>query len=502
MRFFIVILLLALSSKTTIINAQYSEQFDLHIESSKDVIPYSITEDDFGNFYIVGRYLNEKFNFNNVESFKGFIIKVDKDGNLLKEVYLEDTLTGEFKDILITSDNELIVVGGLTFKSASENRMTLVKFTTELDIVWIKKYANLNTSLSFIEKIDDETLWAGGDMYNVPNYGLLNINTDGDSLNYIEIKSGETLQENPNVIINGLTTSNNKVYSIAREPTNTKHKYRIDESTNELEQSFPLSMWLEDNSEIPATMISGTSMLNEILFTNATYFDPNSYYDSLTGDSNFFASQKMYLSKIYPNTGDGFLLTILEPETMSDTTKIYSGGVSKKDNYMFIGGTYNRVSPKILDLTEFSERQTSFILVKANENGESELELRFPHNDYTVCNTTLATNDGGCVMLGTKYSSDNSDNLRDFYLLKIVPDDLSYNDKKSYPPIKVYPNPSSSVFYFDWNGDKTSFSVFDAKGKRIKTGLTENKNKIDLSKSEAGIYFLKLDYQTIKLVKF
>jgi len=64
------------------------------------------------------------------------------------------------------------------------------------------------------------------------------------------------------------------------------------------------------------------------------------------------------------------------------------------------------------------------------------------------------------------------------------------------PSLQVYPNPSSGFITFN----KTiSFTLFDVLGKSIKTEL--NKNSIDVSNLDAGIYILKsTDKETIKII--
>lgn len=64
------------------------------------------------------------------------------------------------------------------------------------------------------------------------------------------------------------------------------------------------------------------------------------------------------------------------------------------------------------------------------------------------------------------------------------------------PSLQVYPNPSSGFITFN----KTiSFTLFDVLGKSIKTEL--NKNSIDVSNLDAGIYVLRsTDEETIKII--
>ena len=69
--------------------------------------------------------------------------------------------------------------------------------------------------------------------------------------------------------------------------------------------------------------------------------------------------------------------------------------------------------------------------------------------------------------------------------------------------IKVYPNPTSGVFTVERITQKINpYQITDNAGKVIHHGiLTDIATTIDLSNNERGLYFLKVDGQTTKLIK-
>lgn len=70
--------------------------------------------------------------------------------------------------------------------------------------------------------------------------------------------------------------------------------------------------------------------------------------------------------------------------------------------------------------------------------------------------------------------------------------------------VKLYPNPASSVIYFEFsNLDKTtSFQVFNFMGKKVyELQNISNKNTVDLSNFYRGVYIFQLRDKNGKIVE-
>ena len=67
----------------------------------------------------------------------------------------------------------------------------------------------------------------------------------------------------------------------------------------------------------------------------------------------------------------------------------------------------------------------------------------------------------------------------------------------------VEPNPTTGLFTIELATQKNvPYEVTDISGKMLNKGmLTEKRTTIDLSKNDAGVYLLKIDGQSIRLVK-
>ena len=69
---------------------------------------------------------------------------------------------------------------------------------------------------------------------------------------------------------------------------------------------------------------------------------------------------------------------------------------------------------------------------------------------------------------------------------------------KAESQIKLYPNPVVDELYLEGVSDPVSVQVFDLAGVLV---AEENSTTIDMSSFESGIYFVKLEETTLKVVK-
>lgn len=68
--------------------------------------------------------------------------------------------------------------------------------------------------------------------------------------------------------------------------------------------------------------------------------------------------------------------------------------------------------------------------------------------------------------------------------------------------VVAYPNPNTGTFYLDNITEESMFTVLDAQGKIVLEGqVNKEKTKVDLSNLVKGIYFVKVNTQTLKISK-
>ncbi|NCP85568.1 MAG: T9SS type A sorting domain-containing protein, partial [Bacteroidetes bacterium] len=107
--------------------------------------------------------------------------------------------------------------------------------------------------------------------------------------------------------------------------------------------------------------------------------------------------------------------------------------------------------------------------------------------------------DGKILVAG--YSYNGTDN--DFALVRYNGGSTGISESVNDALFSVEPNPTTGMFTIELATHKNvPYEVTDISGKMLHKGiLTEKRTTIDLSKNEAGVYLLKIDGQSIRLVK-
>ena len=114
-------------------------------------------------------------------------------------------------------------------------------------------------------------------------------------------------------------------------------------------------------------------------------------------------------------------------------------------------------------------------------------------------NSVAIQSDGKILVAG--YSYNGTDN--DFALVRYNGGSTGISENSNDALFSVEPNPTNGMFTIELATQKNvPYEVTDISGKLLNKGiLTKKRTTIDLSKNEAGVYLLKIDEQSIRLVK-
>jgi uncharacterized delta-60 repeat protein len=126
----------------------------------------------------------------------------------------------------------------------------------------------------------------------------------------------------------------------------------------------------------------------------------------------------------------------------------------------------------------------SFVPTNSSKNGSSLL-LQSDGKILTVTRSQFWQNDG------------------DFFIARYNNNPLGV-DENPLQTASIYPNPSSGTFALELPNltKSTRYSVLDISGKIIKTGwLNDVSTTLDISEVQSGLYFLKVDSTTLRLIK-
>ena len=114
-------------------------------------------------------------------------------------------------------------------------------------------------------------------------------------------------------------------------------------------------------------------------------------------------------------------------------------------------------------------------------------------------NSVAIQSDGKILVAGWSGNYSNED----FALVRYNGGSTGISENSNDALFSVEPNPTTGLFTIELATQKNvPYEVTDISGKMLHKGmLTEKRTTIDLSKNDAGVYLLKIDGQSIRLVK-
>jgi hypothetical protein len=127
--------------------------------------------------------------------------------------------------------------------------------------------------------------------------------------------------------------------------------------------------------------------------------------------------------------------------------------------------------------------------VSAAENLNSIQNLKFPNKNLVLRKTDNSTRSFNLLSIKKLYFSQESVN-------SVINTDIN--------EITIYPNPSVDVLRIENAPEQnTSLSIYSINGTKIlQTEISGTDNEINVSHLKTGMYFLKINSQTLKFIKF
>ena len=184
----------------------------------------------------------------------------------------------------------------------------------------------------------------------------------------------------------------------------------------------------------------------------------------------------------------------------------------ESDGFILGGFSESNMSP---DKSEDSKGGADFWIIKLDTSGNIVWENTIGGSDFDQCKSIHKMFDGGYIAAGTSNSdisgdkTENSNGLRDFWLMKLYESPLSIQEFDLEDKISLYPNPSNSTSTIDFDiiYPNISLELLDVLGKSVYRKKYENTDSIELNIESLapGIYFIRLEVKNslakLKLVK-
>ncbi|MCK9453150.1 MAG: T9SS type A sorting domain-containing protein [Bacteroidales bacterium] len=450
--------------------------FENLISKHEDQIINKVIQDNEGNFIMIGRIENTATLVSD-----GYLIKIDSYGNIIQEVNISsvDNLASMFFNVHLFNDHYYIL-GAIQGSGPDFLR------------IW---YLKLNSNL----EIEEERF-----MNTPQNRWISHMNSKIDS--------------DTNIIITGYTTSLDGIYTY----DNNAYFYKMNLAGDSLNSKFytsfiPLHFSFDiiestDSSKYYAfvshfTNIFGVSgqilTMNKNLDSIAINPIPMQVYDFyspvyLNQDTIIICGKR---GAEPPNDYMLNVVTITESFELVDYNMFKKvdlrehpamfDGVSKNGNNIYVGGTSN------LDYANpfWSTFDSWFHLIKINPDISPIWEYWYGGDAYYHLYNILATNDGGCIMVGTRYDYKSQNQERDIYIAKVNSEGLIVWTQEipiGRQETTIYPNPGLNRINIKTDNKELTFELINLNGQYVIRENVNNLKTINTGFLNSGIYFYRL----------
>ena len=389
----------------------------------------------------------------------------------------EDTILStntNYVDVFSFAVEDLGTTDGLStfissFKVYTNTAQNTADWTNSISSVKVSDGTN-DISLASIEVTD--------------NYINIPFSTD------YEINDNSTTEFTISIAINNDQIVNNKILSFMIDADNSGFVANESGSdfsgvfnlgTDILSNNFTFLIPADEDSEVytPTTQIPGATILS----TDTDYVDVFSFAVKDLGTNDGYSTFLTSL-KIYPNPSENtanWSDLISSVKINDETNDINLATVEITDEYINIPFTTDY---------EINDNSTTEFTISITINEDQVVNNEILAFMIDADNSGFVANENGSnfseiLNSGTDIFSNN------FTLL--IPENLT---KINSNDISIYPNPSSNgVFNISSNNfQKAQISIYDVNGTIIYSKTIDNKqNTIDISNSERGIYFIKIE---------
>ena len=169
----------------------------------------------------------------------------------------------------------------------------------------------------------------------------------------------------------------------------------------------------------------------------------------------------------------------------------HRNSLSKNGSNIYLGG---ETTPVLYGDGMIYNDTSWFYLVKLNDDLTPIWEKHIGGDAYYGLANIYATNDGGCIMVGTRHDHtvQTVDEV-DIYVVKVASDGTIAWEKEIIVNNKVNISPNPGTDYITINSDVeySNFSLFDINGKIVISDNTGAKT-INTSSLKQGIYIYKI----------
>nr|NQU90326.1 T9SS type A sorting domain-containing protein [Bacteroidota bacterium] len=418
-----------------------------------------------------------------VDNYKTRLFKINKPGKVVLTKTLKPEV-GEFITFgLIEKENNIFTgFGHQKYPNDSVVFFTIYETDDNFELLSEKTYRTNFQSLSYLNILKSDELYTiVGAGRNMNSYYMrlfaYKLDNSYDTL-ISQIYPEEGMTKTPFCIIPGHGEYNYKIF------VRGFHQH-----TNTPGQILQLNSQLEINDikGIP----DGLALFNDAIIVNEDQY-------LLTGERHISNShpQDEQLGVMLMNSNDSVVeLKLLGAVDTIDYPGIYTNLDFIDINNIYFAGTKNFSIGGI-----FAPTPSWFFLNKLDSNLEIQWQKFYGGDAYYMLWNMIATQDGGCLMAGTRYDHLTQVNERDIYLVKVDENGLITGTGEELSQVQVYdaivyPNPGSSYMKVQ-SGPQIEgavFDLYDMAGKAVAREILYNRiAEINTSALPVGTYTYRI----------
>lgn len=428
------------------------------------------------------------------------LLRIDNSGNLLDSKIISNERSIFLLDIIRNSDSTFLVLCN------ESNCLTL-------DSV-LFKVTTMNYTFDIIQNNAYQT---NEKYYDLSKYS---INKDGGIVFCAQLNSNYLVDTSnySNVILYGLSMIGDSVMAKPFYNETDQKPYQIIEKPN-----------VSGYYLFGSTNIMNEPFRNKFI-TELDYnfnpihatIDPNFMLQHWTNAKRFGTSNIIYTG-FDLNPGEHYIGSVAIMDTNFNTIAYQKIEETERDTVVNLSHKYNLdfVDENNIYVTGIAnmkfqlpyQQDSSWVIIA---NMDSNLNIRWQKkyggDMFYMPYSTLATSDGGCMVLGFCWDYKTQQDENSIFVMKV--DSTGLLASISYPvtfknTIHPFPNPGNDYFKIDFNAQQfpVELKVFDISGKLLLSETIENKyQRIHTSGLNSGLYLIRMTdnnkiEKTVKWVK-
>lgn len=183
----------------------------------------------------------------------------------------------------------------------------------------------------------------------------------------------------------------------------------------------------------------------------------------------------------------------------------YLKAVDNNEDFVFVGGTAN---VEIGIPVSLQNNYSSFLLAKFDSEINKQWVKHYGGDAYYFMTYVHATQDGGCLMIGSKHDFENNPGIAQLYVLKVDEDgDIITSTTIPFVETKltVFPNPTSDELMVELSAKQTQVNknvgLYDLLGRKmLEKQMDGDKVVLDVSNLASTTYFLVVKDEDGKVI--